>query len=79
MSARACVSNACRAAGLEAAAPNRRGDDGRQHAVGIDGLVPVAEEALDRVEHRVLVADKRQVILAGQLDERARRESGDAT
>ena len=28
-----------------------------------------SRNALDRVEHRVLVADERQVVVAGQLDE----------
>ena len=77
-SARACVSNACRRRAAGRARGQGRRHDRRQHAVGVDRIVAVAEEVLDGVEHRVLVADERQVIVAGQLDQRrARDPAGD--
>ena len=43
-----------------------------------DPRARAGQEALDLVEHRVLVADERQVVVARQLDERrARDQAGD--
>ncbi len=46
---------------------------GRHHrcedAIGVDRVAAAVEEPLDGGEHRLLIADERQMILAGQLDQ----------
>ena len=63
------------------AVTGRRGADAHhrgEHAIELEAAARAGQELLDLVEHRVLVADKRQMILAGQLDElRVRNQSGD--
>jgi hypothetical protein len=52
--------------------------DGRQHAVGVAGRTHAGHELLDLVQHDVLVADPRDVVVARQLEEpRVRDVAGD--
>ena len=44
-------------------------EDRRQYAIGVPDRAHAGEELLDLVEHRILVADPRQMIRAGELDE----------
>ena len=45
-----------------------REEHGREHAVRLGAVPDAGHELLDLVEHRVLVADPRQVVVARQLD-----------
>jgi hypothetical protein len=50
--------------GVGRARVGRHGQHGRQHALGTGTGVRMGQEPLDLDQHLVLIADKRQVVLA---------------
>src|SRR6185295_7716814 len=70
--ARVCVETIDPAGGIRAASRVRRGEDARahhrrEHAIELEATARADQELLDLVEHRVLIADKRQMVVTRQL------------
>jgi len=52
-----------------------RDEHRREHTIGVEVVIAPVEERLDLVEHRVLIADERQVVVARQFDEVCARDA----